>query len=1078
MIKKIKLQGFKSFAKPTELLFEKNFSVILGPNGSGKSNVTDAICFVLGKSSAKSMRAEKSVNLIYNGAKTGQPAKEASVEIEFDNSTRKFPIDTNTVAISRTVKHNGQSVYRINNETRTRQQILELLAYAKIDPEGHNIILQGDITHFMEMHPEERRTIIEDIAGISVYDDKKQKALLELEKVEKKLGEAEIILTERGAYLRELQKDRDQALKYSEYQNKIKDNKATCLHIQLTDCKKRLDDVEGKLNTLNEQKSDSQNKVSSLKETIASKRNKINSINLELEKKGETEQIKLQKELEELKIEHIKAKARIEIVNSEITKIENRREQLVSYIKELETKLKGLDDKKSTLIRELKQFKVKPSQETSEQDINKLQEQKQLLLLEENTVRIQLETTKKELETFSEDEIKRLKVQLNDITTQFNNYANENTAINNQLEKLHQELHEKEDVLSKALARDSFVNESFNLDSAVKRVLELKEKGVYGTIFQLGKTTPEYATALEVTAGSRINSLIVESDLIAIKCIKFLKENKFGTATFLPLNKIKGRTIEAAKNSKLALDLTSFDKKYKSAFAYVFGSTLIVDNLEKARAIGIGKARMVTLDGDLVEQSGAMVGGFRKKTFNRFKTGIDSSQLDEEAKKLRLLIENLTAKKIENEHLLQGTKEKKALIELECVKVEKSNYSELAKKKKELDARLVQTTEELNKVSKRLADELAKINIANEEKQRLEKEREDFIARETELKKIENELVLYRQEAEKTAIIIKQHNRELEEFSTESKNLKEKIKNYENLIKDKSSEEERLFKDIKSFANKRNKFAEEIQKHEDDIEKINSRTSEIQEKINTHVITRAKVVAELEAYEKEFEPVKDGTIRNDASVEKLRNEIKHLEKLIVEIGSVNMRAMEIYDDISREYQGLVAKADKLKLEKEDVLKLMSEIDGKKGEMFTRTYEIIADNFTRIFSSIATKGEAFLYLENEQDPLNAGLDIRVKIANNKYLDIKSLSGGEKTLTALAFIFAIQEYQPAPFYILDEVDAALDKANSEKLSKLFATYAQAAQYLVISHNDAIITEAEQIYGVAMQTNGTSKVVRLKF
>ena len=1078
MIKKIKLQGFKSFAKPTELLFEKNFTVVLGPNGSGKSNVTDAICFVLGKSSAKSMRAEKSVNLIYNGAKTGQPAKEASVEIEFDNSKRKFPLDINAVTISRTVKHNGQSVYRINNEIRTRQQILELLAYAKIDPDGHNIILQGDIMHFMEMHPEERRTIIEDIAGISVYDDKKQKALLELEKVEKKLGEAEIILTERGAYLRELQKDRDQALKYSEYQKKIKDNKATCLHIQLTDCKKRLDDVEVKLNVLGEQKNEAQNTVSSLKETIASKRNEINNINLELEKKGETEQIKLQKELEELKTGYIKANARIEIVNSEIKKIENRREQLVNYTKELETKLKDLDDKKSMLVHELKQFKIKPSQETSGQDINKLQEQKQLLLLEENTIKIQLEAVKKDLENFSEDEIKRLKTNLGSITIQFNSYANENIAINSQLEKLHHELHEKEDSLAKALARDSFINESLNVDSAVRKILELKEKGVYGTISQLGKTTPEYATALEVTAGSRINSLIVENDLVAIKCIRFLKENKFGTATFLPLNKIKGRAIEPMKNSKLALDLIGFDKKYKPAFAYIFGSTLIVDSLEKARAIGIGKARMVTLDGDLMEQSGAMVGGSRKKTFNRFKTGIDSSQLDEEIRKLKLLIENLTAKKIENEHAFNEVKEKKALTELECVKIEKSNYGELAKRRKESEIKLTQVAEELNKVSKKLADELTKVNLANEEKQRLEKEREDFMNKETELKKLENELVLYKQEAEKTIMIIKQHNRELEEFSTESKALKGKIKSYESLIKNKSAEEERLFKDLKSFAKNRNKLAEEIQKYGDDIEKINSKTFDIQEKVNTHVIVRAKVIAELEAYEKELEPVKDGAIRDNISIDKLRNEIKHFEKLIVEIGNVNMRAMEIYEDIAREYRSLVEKADKLKLEKEDVLKLMNEIDSKKGEMFTKTYEVIAKNFTRIFSSIAAKGEAFLYLENEQDPLSAGLDIKVKIANNKYLDIKSLSGGEKTLTALAFIFAIQDYQPAPFYILDEVDAALDKANSEKLSKLFATYAQTAQYLVISHNDAIITEAEQIYGVAMQTNGTSKVVSLKF
>ena len=236
-INKLVMHGFKSFAKHTEILFGGSFNCVLGPNGAGKSNVLDALCFVLGKSSSRDLRAEKSANLIYNGGKTKKPAKHGEVSIYFDNSSKVFPTDDKEVKISRIVRQNGQSIYKINDKAMTRQQITNLLSLAKIDPEGYNIILQGDIVKFVEMHPEDRRVLIEDIAGISVYEEKKHKAMLELEKVEQHLRETELILTERSTYLKELRKDRDQALKYKDMSDKIKQNKAS--YLKNTDRQKR-----------------------------------------------------------------------------------------------------------------------------------------------------------------------------------------------------------------------------------------------------------------------------------------------------------------------------------------------------------------------------------------------------------------------------------------------------------------------------------------------------------------------------------------------------------------------------------------------------------------------------------------------------------------------------------------------------------------------------------------------------------------------------------------------------------------------------------------------------------------------
>jgi len=346
MIKKLFAKGFKSFASRTELVFGNGFNIIIGANGSGKTNLSDMICFVLGKSSAKDMRAEKSANLIYNGGKKGSPAKEAEVTITFDNSSNKFPIQSKDVDITRIVKQNGISTYKINDETRTRQQILELLNAAKIDPDGHNIIMQGDIVSLAEMKPVERRMVIEEIAGISVYEDKKQKCLNELEKVGAKLNEAEIILTEREVNLRELKKERDQALKYKEIQESLRDEKATYIHLQIKDKEEKVNEVEKRKKEAEEKIENINKEIIGTKNVIQSNKNEINKINEDVEVKGEKDQFVLRKEIEDLKTTIVKTNSRFEVCQNEIEKIKSRKEQLNINIKEVEDRIKELKLKK------------------------------------------------------------------------------------------------------------------------------------------------------------------------------------------------------------------------------------------------------------------------------------------------------------------------------------------------------------------------------------------------------------------------------------------------------------------------------------------------------------------------------------------------------------------------------------------------------------------------------------------------------------------------------------------------------------------------------------------------------------
>ncbi len=349
-ITRMVFNGFKSFAKRTELVFGSNYNTILGPNGSGKSNVLDGLCFVLGRLSSKSMRAEKLSYLIYNGGKSKKPAGKAEVSIFFDNSKQTFPmINDPNVKITRLVNQKGQSIYRINEERRTRTQVVDMLAAAKINPDGYNIILQGDITRFVEMSPEERRQTIEDIAGIGIYEEKKKKALSELDKVEMRLKEADILLAERKAYLKELKQDRDQALKYKEVHDRIKQSKATYLDMQIKKKEGHKGEFEGILLEIKNQIQALQQEIDAARKEIGDKKLEIKGLVEEIDRKGEKEQVELHKSVEDLKVGIGTKKNRVIACDSEIEKIAARKEQLQKDSDEIEGKIRALKEAAQSL---------------------------------------------------------------------------------------------------------------------------------------------------------------------------------------------------------------------------------------------------------------------------------------------------------------------------------------------------------------------------------------------------------------------------------------------------------------------------------------------------------------------------------------------------------------------------------------------------------------------------------------------------------------------------------------------------------------------------------------------------------
>ncbi|MEK6827928.1 MAG: chromosome segregation SMC family protein, partial [Nanoarchaeota archaeon] len=567
-INKIVMQGFKSFAKHTEILFGGNFNCILGPNGGGKSNILDSLCFVLGKSSSRDLRAEKSANLIYNGGKSKKPAKQGEVSIYFDNSSKVFPTEDNEVKITRIVRHNGQSIYKINDKAMTRQQITNLLSLAKIDPDGYNVILQGDIVKFVEMHPEDRRKLIEDIAGISVYEEKKHKALLELEKVEQHLRETELIMTERSTYLKELKKDRDQALKYKEMSDRIKQNKASYLKIQIDKKEIERNEIQGKINSGNKDLEALREKISKLKLENEEKKRNIESISKEIEEKGEIEQVKLNKDVETLKIELTKNNSRIDTLKNELNKISQRRNDLKSSIedtekrigqltnekKEYEDRINAINGDREMINSKILKFKEKNKLDSAadiEKNVEEIDKkadeiQKDITTLRESQHNLIREKDRIGHETgIIEDRIKKViniekehkqhmdalndKRQLFKTTTlELNKSLDEDSSLSVQLSNARRKLNFVNEELAKLRARDITIREISRSDLAVRKILELKNKreGIYGTVADLGNVSSKYAVALEVAAGARIKSIVVENEKLAAELIKYLKDNR------------------------------------------------------------------------------------------------------------------------------------------------------------------------------------------------------------------------------------------------------------------------------------------------------------------------------------------------------------------------------------------------------------------------------------------------------------------------------------------------------------------------------------------------------------------------
>jgi chromosome segregation protein len=949
-IKKLVMHGFKSFPRKTEIPFTEGINVIVGPNGSGKSNVSDALCFVLGRLSSKSMRAAKAGNLIFFGTKEASPAKEAMVEVVFDNSDKGFstPYDSAEVSVKRIVRKNGQSIYKLNDEVKTRQEILSLLAQAGIDPNGFNIILQGEIQNFVRMHNEDRRKIIEEVAGISVYESRKEKSLHELEKTEEKLKEVLAILRERTSYLNNLEKERQQALRFKKLEADVKKFKASIIHFDLTKRKKELEHINEEIAGRNKEIDKVKKEIMELEAAIRSFESKIADINAVIQKTTGIQQESLNQEIANIRAELAGMGVRLENFQSKISSIIKQKQELKHSI-----------DENAQSIKDLAGASPKTKKE---RDI--VLKKKELEKLEEE--RKKFYTIKSELKSIRE--------RIEDKKNLFQANSNESALLVRQMESSYHELFDKGADRGKLEnLRISIVNKKKLLGELAKKEIELEKVS--------------YSNEKEIEKANNLMEKISKMDVCPVCKNKITKDH---------MEHIHKEIFPRVE--KLKSEIADSDKELAEIYSR---REVLTKDIEQMN-IEVSKR-----EGDVIKISGV----------DEKKTAL---------KKIQEKLDNL----------------KGEISELEDIRkrLEKSFD----------DSANVEQKYEIVRV------EVQEISMRSEEN-------------------ISSEISFKQRELERAKIALKQIARDEEDLNDEIYGLKEDIEGKQETLEKKKEQEEELTRKFQKLIADRDTLSKRIRESEIQISSKQNVVQNIEQAMNNFKIEKAKADAGIENFSIEM-LVYDGIEIIKSSREILVERLSKTEEMISQIGTVNMRALEVYDSVKKEYDSVREKTEIIAKEKESILKIIQEIDIKKKKTFIKTLNALNETFLRNFSQVSTKGQVSLELENPKEPFEAGVNILVKTGHGKYLDVTSLSGGEQTLVAISLIFAIQELSPYCFYILDEIDAALDKRNSERLANLLSKYMQKGQYIVISHNDEIISNATNIYGISMH-DGISKIISLK-
>lgn len=1180
-LKKIEIQGFKSFADKIEIEFKEGITSIVGPNGSGKSNISDAIRWVLGEQSVKALRGSRMEDVIFSGTSKRRALGFAEVTITFDNKDGGIPIDYKEVAITRRMFRSGESEYYLNKNSCRLKDIRELLMDTGIGIDGYSIIGQGKVDEILSTRPEDRRGIFEEAAGIVKYKSKKEAAEKKLEKTNENLVRIKDILNELEKQSRNLRVQSEKANVFIELSERLK-------KLEVNLFIRKIDMVEKKIAISKEEKTKLQVRIDDILSEKCKIEEDLNLINLKV-KDNDISLDRIQQEKTELSNLLNKKKNNLKILeekerfySKDIGRLKVDIENLERELKDLESKnVSSLEEKKSIdeQFNLLKKKLEKNKAELKEIDDKIGQKEKIIEKKKDEVVSLYNEITDKKgqinsMENFQKNIDKRIVQIEKEICSLMDRKKMSNTLLK-EIETLELEnkdeivkynrlvanlkLNEKEDKhwldvlygkinqnkadlqgkissfnLLKNMEEDyeGYYRSVKNLMLACKKEKELKDR-LIGIVAELLKVDEKYEKAIDIALGGSLQNVVTQDEEDAKFIIDYLRKKGLGRVTFLPLSTIKDRSIYISSKDRekysilgLGSELVNYNEKYRDIIGYLLGRTIIVESLDHATLAAKRfnySFRIVTLEGDIINPGGSMTGGSlpkvsgnllnRKHRISSLKKEINhlskvQRDLEEEKTALKLRVENNLNKlksyeeklqsanietiKLENEKEKHRGELKRCWESIEKYKDEIKELSLELDEIKDTKATLNKDIDTLKLNNNSIKKSIEGFMVEFEKEKAIKEEMEERVTNsQIQVSLLENKLMNKKDRIEEI-------EKELEEKAglkkakeIECLNMEVAIENIRNeMISTREDIEKtsellmRAEKDFNLLRNKKENLMKKLYQQQSQLKEVNEIFNRLEKEKNNWNIKDAKYDVQLdnlmenllESYGLGYTEALELLIEIN-SLEDVSSEVKKLKEKIKNLGSVNLNSIEEYRNTMDRLEFMNKQCEDLISAKENLQEVILDMEMKMKKQFLYNFNKIDESFSQVFALLFDGGKANLVLEDKENILTCGIEIQAQPPGKKLQNLSLLSGGEKSLTAVALLFAIFQIKPAPFCILDEIDAALDEANISRYTNYLKSLSGKTQFIMITHRKGTMEIADILYGVTMEEEGVSKIVSVK-
>ena len=1173
-LKSIEIQGFKSFANKINFQFHNGITGIVGPNGSGKSNVADAVRWVLGEQKIKQLRGSSMQDVIFSGTETRKPLSYAYVSITLDNSDHQLAIDYDEVTVARRIYRSGESEYIINGTVCRLKDVHELFYDTGIGKEGYSIIGQGQIDKILSGKPEERRELFDEAAGIVKFKRRKNAAQAKLENEKQNLVRVKDILSELEKQVGPLEKQSETAKIYLKKKEELKRLDVNVFLLENRRIKEQLDGVEDKLKIAGDDLQDTtrkyegikveyeriQNEIEGLDESIETARKAVTDSGLMRGKlEGEINVLKEQIHSAQINEEHLNNrkdaveaeiggktkdkdsiladKAQIDRQVQEITQI---RDEVKAHLEEIQNKIASLnadiESNKNAIIAELNQRATIKSRigrfDTMMEQINIRKSELNARILRAKSDEVERAESIKKLEEAFSQVTEQLRVLNEQVAAKELELGNLRETLGNKDKKLREQQTKYHQEKSKLEALSNITERYDGYGGSVKKVMEQKDsvKGIIGVVADIIHVDKKYETAIETALGGNIQNIVTEDEETAKKMIGFLKTNRLGRATFLPLTSITNpqefknpESLQEKGAIGMADELVETEPEYGNVAKAMLGRILVVDNVDNAVKIarkyeyGI---RMVTLEGELLVPGGAISGGAFKNNSNLLSRRREIDELEKSVKKLAQSIDTINQEiedtktkrnrlrmdvetlkmDLQKKSIEQNTARISIVQARERLEEEEQSYDSMKQEQAEIESQILALTTDKDSIQKELSQSEEKEKEAQEkivvyQKDLEEKRREESVAAaqvtEWELKvekmlqtqefhqsnvdRIEGETKRFEDELEEILEALEQNHRDVEEKHKNIFEIEETIKasyevqnSAESRFKEDMERKEQLTAKQKNFFTSREELAERMNTLDKEVFRLNAQKNRLEESIE------AQINYMWDEYEITLSDAASIRDENMTDLTAMKRDITSLKDQIKKLGPVNVNAIEEYKSLMERYSFLKTQHDDLVEAQTTLEGIIAELDGAMRKQFNEKFGQIGREFDKVFKELFGGGKGTLELMEDEDILEAGIRIIAQPPGKKLQNMMQLSGGEKALTAIALLFAIQNLKPSPFCLLDEIEAALDESNVGRYAKYLHKLTKNTQFIVITHRRGTMESADRLYGITMQEKGVSTLV----